>query len=210
MNFRSLRDWLDLIAADTPIQDIATGIARNLLGRSIERQHFRHASAKSLGLVVEGRCHDLSYDALCIDHTLLKLLDGSDLSIRDAARLICSDSELLMHDGDEIWINWLDTTVIAEHIVLRPPIISAWISIGRGRFNGTNLEIPDILPEALLTAAPGRRLGEIVSTGRSQIDDRLIKSASRFNKRAREGGWHISSETEFILEANWVTLGNAQ
>ena len=190
-------------------QDVATLIVPDLLGWAISRQHARHASARSLGLDVDGRCADLRPGRFLIDRSLLQVLDLSGVEIREIAALICAeqDHDLLVHDGDEIWLTWQDRTFFVQHQSAGPPILSTWASIGRGEFDGTLLEIPDIVPEVYATAAAGRQLGETLSTGLPRLDARQVVTVTTFDKKRQRGGWHAKSNTEFALEPDWVHLG---
>ena len=141
---------------------------------------------------------------------MLAILNSSGFEVGDAAKaIVAAPSDHMSYDNrGGIWMNWLNNTMIVTPGDDGLPVISTMVQIGRGLFEDRVLEIPDILPEVIMTAASGRQLGEIIATGVHQLDIRRIQAIIRYDKEGQRGGWHPDSNTEILLEPDLVSLGD--
>ncbi|RSY81999.1 hypothetical protein DAH66_14105 [Sphingomonas koreensis] len=187
-------------------RDIALPVIEAFLGDHIADQRERHARAQAFGLVTDGECRNLPIDRWLIDASLLHLLEASCLDIREAARTITTMArdELTYGNGGSIWVGLGDNTFIVEPNENGLPIISTLVDVGRAVYEDRALEFPDLLPEVVMTAASGRRLGEIIATSVAHLDARRIERIIRF--KPPMGGWRNDSRTQIRLKPDYVPL----
>jgi hypothetical protein len=210
-----IRDDIDLDDARKPYgcharwRDIVLPVMQTFIGDHVAEQRKLHARAETLGLVVDNRCHDLPVDRWLIDASLLRLVNASGINVLTAASAIVAMSwyDLSCGDGDTIWENVGDHTFCVELNKDGVPVISTPLDVGRGLYEDRSLEFPDLLPDALMDAASGRRLGEIVATGFDHLDARRVETIIRF--KPPKGGWRDCSRTQIRLEPEYVPLGHA-
>lgn len=203
------RCWRCPTDADGDWTSSAPRIIRVLLNMEVAHQRAFHSTAITLGLVKNDACRDLPASSLLIDRLLLHRLQRSGTAIEDVMAFIHSGNarKSFIQDQDEMYFDWNGDNFFVRHQESKLPIVSTWIDIGRAKFNGMFLEIPDVLPEVIITTAPGRRLGEIISTGITELDRRTILQAAKYDRRAQRGGWHPKSNTELIIEADLIQIG---
>ena len=189
-------------------RDIALPVIEEFVGDHMADQRELHERAQAFGLVINGECHDLPIDRWLIDASLLHLLTASCFDIREAARTITAMArdELACGNGNSIWVGLGDKTFIVEPNKDGIPFISTLVDVGRAIYEDRALEFPDLLPEVVMTAASGRRLGEIIATGVAHLDARRIERIIRF--KPPMGGWHHDSRTQVKLEPDYVPLSD--
>lgn len=168
----------DVIAGTMSWEDAAPAIIDELIGRTIRVQEDRWTLAKTLGLVRDGAPTNLPPSEMLIDRTLLAMLEHANVDVRRAATCMmpCRETQV----GDElpsITIGASSGKIFARQLGIDLPIASSWVSISQEEYvhyDGTYLALDGPLPDAVLTASAGLRLGDVIGTGLPDLDARII------------------------------------
>lgn len=200
-------------------EEAALPLLSNEIVPIIEMQRRRWATAEALGLVRDERAIELPPAEMMIDRTLRKLLKMKPFDLHRAADLI----DFRIDDfraGDEFpllmaGLRVEEITFFARQEGEGPPVLCRWMHFGEILKGGTSYDgmvfaLDADLPEMVKIVAEGRRLGEIVATGRPEIDERVIARISEpgfppygFNV------WYAPLTTEIQLVPDLVKIGSA-
>ena len=179
-------------------------VAAKLTRRFLDVQTTRHAIATAHALrAARGQALDASL--LAIDRSVRAVLLDRDvrpesLVERERSRLIQDTLEdmppatHMIHGAGDIRYKITDGELA--------PTLTCEVEVGTtpaAALFGNVFHVRSPLPETILTAAAGRRLGELVSTGFTALDDRTVVDAT-----ARVGG------VAFTLNEDLVTIGGAE
>lgn len=159
-------------------EDLALALAEHLFGHLVAMQRSRNAAARRFGLERDGGWIDLPFERMLVDPTIYRLLDGTRTAIL-----------LMAHAARAKPTNrwWLSAFEVAGHSEgmqviditqkgLGLPAITSSCMIGPAKYDGSTLELPDIIPEAVACLAVGRPVGNLIATGHDDIDRRPILS----------------------------------
>lgn len=199
--FAERRDEEYLAAVEqTPFQD--------WLMNHLDRHLQMHEVALGRGLAPGGQA-DLPTEYILIDRLLKEILRADGVDIHGPAERMASNDDYLQFVANDMaymqtWVGErrLQLTQTGRHL----PEFSAEVAIGSAIYHGFALDLGDVLPHVLLDAAVGRRLGDLVATGISELDRRLITevvtSPDHTADRRLQDGW-----TRFQLNADSVEIG---
>lgn len=182
---------------------------RELLTATLAVQQQRWTLATALGLVHDGQPVDLPSGEMMIDRTLLSMLDAEGIDIQGAGVLVRPEETDV---GDElpmirIGAN-LGKPIFVRQEGLGLPVIGTWVRIGGAFYDGTVLTLNGPLPETVIAASAGRKLGEIVGTGYPRLDDRRVEGV--WDVGCGPGGfdlWEVGLDFEIRLAPDQVKLG---
>jgi hypothetical protein len=189
---------------------VAPSLMQTLLGPTIRLQEDRWLLARMLGLVVGDRIADLPSDDMMVDRTMAGMLHAKGIDIRRAAALVDIEEPVV---GDELplvmaGVN-LDEPLCVRQIGTSLPVIGGWIRIGRACYDGTVIQLNGPVPDTIMAAAAGRRLGDVVRTGIASIDDRRILSfGDAWSDPFGFTTWHTGMDLEIQLSPDHVRLGD--
>lgn len=181
-----------------------------LFGEAIACLEDRWASARALGLVRGRECRDLAPGEMMIDRILLRLLDEKRVDVRDAAARIasCAPGTRVNNSSGAVGLRVGHGDIVAFHEGLGPPVIRTSVPIGVAEFDGASLVVCDRLPDSIMNASAGRPLGAIVSTGLTDLDDRLIATVEAAERKPY--GQAFEKLTVFRLAPDLVKLGSGR
>ena len=191
---------------------VAPTLMEALIGPTIQVQEARWALARTLGLSRDGHVADLPSDDMMIDRTLLAMLQAEGIDARRTGRDVEPGGDFVT--GDELPLMMVGAN-LGKWLFVRQegstlPVIGGWVHVGRACYDGTVLQLNGSMPATIMLAAPGRRLGDVVSTGIASIDDRLIVDFAHAGCGPQEmTTWDTGMELEIWLSPDQVRLGDA-
>lgn len=193
-----------------PLEALVMPLVECLFGHRIETMKARHASAVALGLVQTERYLDLPFARMAIDAPLLRLFDKDGSEIRQVAAEICGHAaeHMLLFEFAQIRTAYHGSQILVADDGADVPVISAWHPVGRALYNGTMLEMPDIVPATLASAVIGRPVDALVDTGRGDINAKTISSVEVLHGEMPDGmPWPDDQCTRITFEPDLVELG---
>lgn len=161
-------------------------LAKSRLRKLIEIQQTRHRMALAHHL------DPVRHAALDVTKVIVDRATANLLAMRaqEPGRLVAWHRRNVSENGTEREVYTTDSYRNVPRIIIstpddaHAPILGVEIDLTRG--NGTKANIVDnrlaidiILPETLIAAAPGQRVGDIVDTGVPSIDNRTILDSYR-------------------------------
>lgn len=176
-------DLADSVSAYAPTQEaLAAWAAREGIDQPINA-----AASGSFGtfadlghLRIDRRLLDLMVANRGASGAAIRLLDLIERMIRSGEGR--SDTHIVTDELDDSLNAGASFTAVNAGAAFDEVFTTLWVEerLGaRGQMVGDTLEIDETLPDTLLKACAGRRLGEVVSTGVASLDDAVILSAIR-------------------------------
>ncbi len=140
-----------------------------------------------------------------IDRILRSILEREGTDLHAIAEVLTSLSH--SHDSIHSQVGYAykkvgDNVYDLTQRGLAPPVMSTSVLLGDARYHGNYLFVGELLPETLCMGAVGRRLGDVVSTGIPQIDDRLLLQVLTCHD-----GWPPTAGTCFRFAPDLIELG---
>lgn len=177
------------------------------MAADVEKHQARHRVALSHGLSAGGR-NDLPHEKILIDRHLKRMLENDGVDLINAARLIlsndcyvsfaCNNLNSAHYFGDRPF------GLLQRGAVL--PTFFTWLPLGEADYCGFGLDIPFEIPETILGGAAGRRLGAVIDTGLSELDERIVARVISRADDEEDDVWNGFS-TRIVLEPDLVQLG---
>lgn len=156
----------------------APWMCAEVFSAALAHQRRRYDSAVLLGLVDDEGCRDITAGQMRIDRTLAALMAAEDVDIHAVARELLATDQFEDFGADHVAdVSDVGGTCFATHTAVGPTIITSWLELEAFRYDGIDIDLVETLPEAIVSAAIGRRLGDVVGTGDLRIGWRRIVSA---------------------------------
>ena len=205
-----------MIAANTLELTMASAVrvVEKILGPTLKVQIDRWALAREQGLVRDGSPSNLPYDRMVIDRTLVSIL-GKDMGrLREAAMFLNRNRDFQV--GDELPNVPMgankELMVFSRQIATNLPVVGSWIPLCKSPticFDGTYVALDGPIPEVMIAAALGRRLGDLIGTSISSLDERIINGVHSFGEHPLGMTmWDEALCYYMELEPNLVPLGS--
>lgn len=168
-----------------------------------------HEAALLHGLTPGGG-NDLPVERIMVDRLLKEMVCREGIDLHGPAQELASDDDYLQLLAYNL--EYMGTFVGDRYIQLRQvglslPVLSTWMPMGDASYCGNALDLDNELPETICLGVIGRRLGDLVATGSSELDARVITEvvASRWDVTEH---WPTSTKTRLYLEPDLVELGS--
>jgi hypothetical protein len=132
---------------------------------------------------------NVSPEQVVIDSVLRSLLERRGLDLHDVARRLIAHEWHLDPDMSDMKISWArigdDLFFLVEELDI--VVMSCSIPLRSGFYDGRSVWLNERLPQSLCLSLTGRRLGDFIATGNSELDNRVINSASPQRTSSVEG-----------------------
>jgi len=174
-----------------------------------QRHVETHEAALLRGLGPGGR-NDLPVERITIDRLLKEMVEREGIDVRGPAEAIGSDDDYIQFLANNL--EYMGMYVGDRHFQLRQlgralPVLSTWMPLGRAVYCGHALDLDHRLPEAICDGVAGRRLGDLIATGKPGLDARVITEVVSERVFVMDH-WPSTTQTRLYLEPDLVELGS--
>lgn len=191
--------------AGLPWEDVVFPMVKELFQDDLALQPGRHASAAALGLVRGDGYSNLPVNHMLMDRIALSMLSQSKADLCSVAEAVARTHYMVT---GPIKVKGFENRFYVSHSGIGLPVLSTWLPIGNALYDG-NLVLPYELPDTMMVAACGRRVGDLISTGITGIDDRHIVSIELAEADLVNHPWPYVTGTQIAIEPDLVPFGTA-
>ncbi|TPG16516.1 hypothetical protein EAH87_14980 [Sphingomonas koreensis] len=200
--FLQERDVEYLKTVEQPLMDEWMNEFRN-------RHMTTHEAAIRHGLAPGGK-NDLPVERILIDRLLKEVVQCKGIDVHGLAHGLGrnDDYNQLLANNQE----YMGMDVGARHFQLKQlglglPVLSTWMPLGQAYYCGHALDLEIRLPETICAGVIDRRLGDLIATGISELDARVITQVIT-SPLCLMDHWSINTETRLCLEPDLVEIGS--
>lgn len=151
--------------------------------------------------------HEVPLDGIMIDRELRWMLERDGYDLHGIAEGLITQGYGYEPKGSDVKIALQEVGDNVFELVregLARPVMSTATLIGTACYSGDCLFVWQLLPQTLCAGVVGRRLGDVVATGISRLDGRLILKANA----CTENYWPPTAATRFKISPDLIELGS--